>query len=393
MRVLFTAAATPAHFHIQVPVAQALRLAGHDVAFATGPNIVPRIAPLGFPAFPVGRPYAPEADRSAEPGDEVPAVRIWRVWERIYVGPAVAERLADVRAVCARWRPDVIVRENAEFAGCVAAEALGLPHAVVQNGNLAMLGALPRELLRARLDALRAAAELPPDPDLAMPVRYLLLLPVPRSFHDPALPLPPTAHFVRPLAFDRTGDEGLPGWLDALPPRPTVFMTLGTVFTYRVDLFAAVIAALGDEPLNLIVTVGRDQDPAQFGPQPANVRVERYIPESLLLPHCALMVNVAGLNSVRTACEHGVPLVLLPLMAEQAFNGERCAALGMARVLDAATVTPPAGRAAVREVLEDRRYRENAARVRDEVVAMPGPEHVVALLERLASERQPLPAA
>jgi MGT family glycosyltransferase len=167
-------------------------------------------------------------------------------------------------------------------------------------------------------------------------------------------------------------------------------MTLGTVYNRRADLFAAVIAALREEAVNLIVTVGRDQDPAQFGPQPGNVHIERYIPQSLLLPRCDLMINMGGMNSVRSACEHGVPQVLFPLSAEQAFNAARCAALGMARVLDAGTLTSEAVREAVGAVLRDPAYRENAARVRDEVATMPGPEHAVQLLERLAKEKQPL---
>ena len=386
MRILFTAAATPSHYHSQVPLAYALLEAGHAVAFATGPNVVPQLAHIGLDAFPVGAPYAPL--HGVRPAD--PRQALWWGWERTYVGPPAAARLADLLPLCARWRPDLIVRENTEFAGCIAAEARGIPHAIIQNGNFAVLGSLPREQLRERLDALRAGAGLPPDPALAMPFRYLLLLPVPRAFHDPALPLPPTAHFLRPLAFDRTGDEGLPGWVDALPPRPTVYMTLGTVFNGRVDLFAVAIAALRDEPVNLIVTVGRDQDPAQFGPQPDNVRIERYIPQSLLLPRCAALINVAGLNSVRSAFEHGLPLVLLPLMGEQAFNAERCEALGLARVFDARTVTPEAVRTAVRVVLADPSYRANAERVRDTIATMPGPEHVVALLERLAVQRRPL---
>lgn len=59
MRILFTVAAVPSHFHIQVPIAHALRDAGHAVAFATGPNVLPRIMHLGFPSFPVGPPHAP----------------------------------------------------------------------------------------------------------------------------------------------------------------------------------------------------------------------------------------------------------------------------------------------------------------------------------------------
>ena len=385
MRVLLTAAAHPAHFHIQVPIARALRDAGHTVAFASGPNVVPRVEQLDFLAFAVGPAYARLAGRPVDPRES-----LWFAWEQYFVGPAAAARLADLRPLAETWRPDVIVRENTEFAGCVVAEALGLPHAVVQNGNLAVLDDLPREPLVRRLDALRAAQGLPPDPDLAMPYRYLLLLPIPRSFHDPQLPLPPTAHFLRPLTDDRTGPEGLPDWLNTLPPRPTVYLTLGTVFNARVDLFAVVIAALRDEPVNLIVTVGRDQDPGQFDPLPGNVHVERYIPQSLLLPHCDVMINVAGANSVRSAFEHGVPLVLLPLGPEHAFNAARCQALGMARVLDAKEITPEQVRQAVRQVLGDRAYRENAQRVRDEVARLPGADEAVALLERLAVEKVPL---
>jgi MGT family glycosyltransferase len=389
MRVLFTASATPSHFHIQVPLAHALREAGHAVAFATGPNVLPRIEYLGFPAFPVGSAWAL---RRGEPPSDL-RLALWWGWEQTYVGPPAAARLADLLPLVASWQPDVIVRENTEFAGCIAAESLGIPHAIVQNGNFAVLGSFPRQPLMRRLDALRAAADLPPDPDLAMPFRYLLLLPVPRAFHDPALPLPPTAHFLRPLAFDRTGHESLPAWVDDLPPRPTVYLTLGTVHNRRVDLFAAVIAALRDEPLTLIVTVGRDQDPDQFGPQPENVHVERYIPQSLLLPRCDAMMNIAGMNSARSAFEHGVPMVLLPIRWEQMFNAARCEALGLARVLDAGALTPAAVRAAVWEVLTDQTYRARAARVRDDVAAMPGPEYAVALLERLAAERRPLLAA
>jgi UDP:flavonoid glycosyltransferase YjiC (YdhE family) len=35
-------------------------------------------------------------------------------------------------------------------------------------------------------------------------------------------------------------------------------------------------------------------------------------------------------------------------------------------------------------------YRRAAERIRDEFAALPGPAHVVMLLERLATERQPL---
>ena len=386
MRVLFTAAAVPSHFHVQIPLARALREAGHAVAFASGPQVVPRIERAGFQAFAAGPGHAlPSTPPPADPSQRT----LW-TWEEVFAGPPAAERLADLRAIVDRWGPDVLVRENAELAGCVAAEAAGIPHAVVQNGNIAMMGILRRGPMRERLDTLRSSRGLPPDPDLAMLYRYLLLLPVPRSVHEPSVPLPPTAHFLRPLTYDQDGDESAPAWLDDPSPRPLVYATFGTVFNSRVDLFTPTIAALRDEPVNLVVTVGRDQDPDRFGPQPENVRIERYIPNSLLLPRCTLLINIAGMNSVRSAFEHGMPMVLLPLVAEHAFNAQRCAALRVARVLDPRTMTPEVLREAVREVLGDPSYRANAVRMHDELAAMPGPEYAVTLLERLAVEKGPV---
>ncbi len=84
----------------------------------------------------------------------------------------------------------MIGRESAELAGYVTAEALGLPLAVAQNDNLAVALRPLRRRMREQLDALCAAQGAPPAPDLALPYRYLLLLPVPHSSHDPSLPLP-----------------------------------------------------------------------------------------------------------------------------------------------------------------------------------------------------------
>jgi UDP:flavonoid glycosyltransferase YjiC (YdhE family) len=68
-----------------------------------------------------------------------------------------------------------------------------------------------------------------------------------------------------------------------------------------------------------------------------------------------------------------------------AFPGGTGHFLPMASIARAAEV---AGHA----VLADQTYRRHAERMRDEIAALPGPEHAVTLLERLAAERRPLPS-
>jgi UDP:flavonoid glycosyltransferase YjiC (YdhE family) len=78
-------------------------------------------------------------------------------------------------------------------------------------------------------------------------------------------------------------------------------------------------------------------------------------------------------------------MVALPLGGDQAANARRCAVLGVARVLPPDQRTPDAIRTAVREVLDDPRYRANAQALRAQFQALPGPERAVQLLEQLAT--------
>jgi UDP:flavonoid glycosyltransferase YjiC (YdhE family) len=308
-----------------------------------------------------------------------------------FAGFRARRKASDLLPHCARWQPDLIVREEMDFGSAVVAEQLGLPHAVVL---LIAAGSLVRhELVSEPLNHLRVGHGLAPDPDLAMLSRYLVVSPFPPRYRDPAFPLPPTACSLRPLLFDRSGDEDLPSWVVRLPDTPTVYFSLGTAFnTTQRDVFAPVIAGLRDLPITVIVTVGRDLNPADIGPQPANVHVERYIPLSLLAPHCDLVVTSGGSGTVMAALAAGVPLVVIPLGADQPLNAEPCAALGVAQAIDAAALTSAAVRQAASTVLGDPIFRRNARRLQAEIAALPGPDHAVDLLERLAQERQPLVA-
>jgi UDP:flavonoid glycosyltransferase YjiC (YdhE family) len=87
------------------------------------------------------------------------------------------------------------------------------------------------------------------------------------------------------------------------------------------------------------------------------------------------------------ALVHGLPLVLVPIAADQPQNARRCDALGLATVLDVDRLDPTVARAAVLNVLADSSYRQHAETVRAEIEALPGPEQAVTYLERLAAHQ------
>jgi len=397
MRVLFTTTPYPTHFQPLVPLARAAEHAGHEVAFATPSSLCAMVTAAGFRAFPAG--YDDPAVGGADPPipelRDAPAGLAIRPWNHAYRwrGMPVERMARDLLPIMREWQPGVVVREPMEFGGPLVAEHLGLPHAVA--GALWFLtddfeASIGR--VGSRLPALRRAYGLPPEADATMAYRYLTLAAMPRDWPAADEPVPPTAHFFRPDAY-AVADETLPAWVGVLPAQPTVHATLGTVFNQTPGLYAAIIAALRDEPVNLVVAVGRDQDPAAFGPQPPNVRIERFIPHTALLPCCDLVVTHGGYGTLMATLRQGLPVVVLPIMGDQPRNAQRCADLGAGRVVGPEDRTPEAIRTAVRAVLTTPAYRQNAGRLRDELAALPGPEYAVSLLERLAAERQPIVAA
>jgi UDP:flavonoid glycosyltransferase YjiC (YdhE family) len=389
LRVLFTVRSGLGHLHPLIPIARAAQAAGHEVIFAASLSVASVVERAGFRCQPAGLVIDDQhvEDLVPEMRGSVGKERAAFYWRHIFAEHAPAVMIPALLEFTSVWHPDLIVRDDTEFSGCIVAERLDVPHAAVQT-----VAFRPHlyDLIREPLSQRRVEAGLPPDPDLAMPFRYLFLSPFPAGYLNPAVTLPSTTLRLRPVPFDRSGEEGLPEWCDRLPDRPTVYLTLGTVFNYRTDIVRTFLEGLRDEPVNLIVTVGRNQDPGQFGRQPEHVHIERYIPQTLLFGRCNLVITHGGSGTVMAALTHGVPMVIVPIAADQPDNAERCAGLGVAQVIPLAALSPERAVGAVREVLSQAHYRQAAERLRAEIAELPGPEYGVELLERLAVDKRPL---
>ena len=120
-------------------------------------------------------------------------------------------------------------------------------------------------------------------------------------------------------------------WRDGDPVRARrVFcVTLGTVFPLESgDLYPRLLAAVRALPIDAVVTVGREVDPARFGPQPSGIAVERHVPLAAVLPSCDAVVSHGGSGTVLATLAHGLPTVMLSLGASQPLHATRCAAAG-----------------------------------------------------------------
>jgi UDP:flavonoid glycosyltransferase YjiC (YdhE family) len=395
MRALFTCQTDLGNFLPLTPVAQALIAAGHDVAFAAPEFLRPTVERAGIRWLRAGierddsELTALEAHRRELHGRAFVQFSI----EQIFAGILPRRLVPDLLALSETWRPDVFVHDSREFGSMIAAELLGVPHAKVE---VHAAGEQPYKMptLAGALRQLRQTFGLADRPALEWMEQYLVLAPFPAVLMTEGIPLPPTAHFFRALPADAP-DQALPTWIDDRGSRPLVYVSLGTLFSNQrgLDIFPKLLEGLHHVDVDVVTTVGTVLDPAVFGLQPEHIHVERFLPLQALLPHCSFVLFHGGSGTLSHAIAHGLPMVIVPLGADQPDNAARCAELGVSRTLDQDQLTPEHIREVTLDMLRTPGYRQAATRLQDEFERLPRVDLAVELLERLARERSPILAA
>lgn len=130
MRILLTACPAYGHILPLLPLARAAQQQGHEVLFATGPDMVEQLHVRGVAAEVAGPTFAGmQAIRAAAfphfeslPGEQrLPVSGIG------LFGLPARPRAADLEAIARHWRPDLVVHEVLELGGAILARRLGVP--------------------------------------------------------------------------------------------------------------------------------------------------------------------------------------------------------------------------------------------------------------------------
>lgn len=371
----------PGHGHLNplLPAAGAFRRAGWQVLVNTGPDLVDVAERHGLPAAASGLGHGEtEAALRARRPDIVglpQRERLTAVLPAMFVDVAARSRIGETIELVDRWRPDLVLHDVTEFAAPLAAMRAGVPH--VAHG-VGLVGPTPSLLaaLRPAVDRLAVEHGIDDGLDRWLATTYVDLCPP--SLHGPGGPSFERVLPVRPQAAAAAPGDRLPAVVDALPFARTVHLTLGTVVNNVPGLLETLLAGVTAQPANVVVTVGPDRDPAGLGPLPPSVLAERYLPHSLLLDRCSAVVCHAGAGTLLATLAHGLPVVLVPVAAEQALNAQLAAAAGVAVVVPPETATPETVGAALGRVLDDPEFTARAVAIAAEISTMPGAETVVA---------------
>ena len=192
------------------------------------------------------------------------------------------------------------------------------------------------------------------------------------GFEYPRSDLAPTVSFVGPIVSPAAArDFERPAWWGELEQsRPVVHVTQGTLDNADLGrlLLVTTRALARDDVLVVATTGGPDPEPLRRG-LPANVRLERFVPHDLLLPHVDVMVTNGGYGGVQQALAHGVPLVVAGDSEDKPEVAARVQWSGAGINLHTGRPSPAMVARAVRRVLARDSYRQRARELQAEIAA------------------------
>lgn len=174
------------------------------------------------------------------------------------------------------------------------------------------------------------------------------------------------------------GGAVAPAWLGEPVTRPRVCVTLGTVVPHLsgTSNLTVVIEALGSLDVDVVLAAGK-ADLSALGTLPANVRTAGFLPLSMVLPSCSLIVHHGGSGTTAAPLHYGVPQLVLPSFADNFMSADRVADRGVGLRCDAATTDVATMRTQIERLLTEPAFAKAAAEVSAEMAAQPSPSAII----------------
>lgn len=366
-RLLFVALAGHGHITPTLPLVVELVRRGHHVDYACGPEFGDAVTTAGaqwvpLPGLP---PFVPPPDVGP------PTVAQW--FRHFFA--AMAATFPILREHGRTHRPDAIVYDATNWPARLVARELAAP-AVRTVPNLAENESYAgvEQALTAGLDddpgmlayaddvaAFATAHRVELDVAATLDVTESLnLVFVPRAFQPEGDSFDARFRFLGPVLGSRTGERS---WEPPAAPDPVLYVSLGSIFTDHPGFYRMCLDAFGDSHWRVAMVVGAT-DPAELGPLPENVDARPWFPQLTVLGRASGFITHAGMGSTMEALHHGVPMLALPQMPEQAVNADRVVELGLGRRLDPDSLSAETLRQEVDEITSDPTVRSGLDRMR-----------------------------
>ncbi len=362
------------HVHPTLAVAAELVQRGHRVSYASIERRRPVIEATGARLV----PYETTRPKETDPSMVAPERSVYLAQSMLTFIEEAEFTLPQLEAAFEHDAPDVVVFDRLSFAGRIFALKHKLPS--VQLWPM-MVSAEYWSLFRdyapydethpifqtyvEKLEALlgRNGLDVAIDEFLFAPADAGNISFYPRSFQFRGDEHDDRYTFVGPCPRP-AGAVSI--WTPPLDDRPVLLISLGSVYNALPDFYACCVAAFGDSPWHVVLTIGERTDPATLVGLPSNIEVHQVVPQLEVLRHASVFLSHGGLGGIMEALTEQVPLVILPQTVEQESNALRLEQLGLARWLPA-DFSPELLRATVDEVAKSPQIEAGLAAMRRDI--------------------------
>ncbi|WP_433830468.1 macrolide family glycosyltransferase [Actinoplanes sp. CA-015351] len=214
---------------------------------------------------------------------------------------------------------------------------------------------------------------------------------IPRALQPHADRVDPTVvDFVGPIFGDRS-HQGT--WTRPPSAENVLLVSLGSAFTDHADFYRRCLTAFGDLPgWHTVLQIGKHVDPATLGGIPDSVEVHPWVPQLAILDQADAFLTHAGMGGSSEGLWAGTPMIAAPQAADQFANAAQLAELGVATVIDSATVTAAELRKTLLDLLAGSAPAQSAtikARVRAEGGADRAADLILAALDGFTARAAP----
>lgn len=372
------------HYNPLAVVARAAKLAGHQVIFATGTNMAPRVKEEGFEWTLLQLSQGANSGivdqdaaitRFLSATREGPMATILcqaldrekdLLWEPLQVARNIAQ-------LCEQIRPDEILVDHISFGSTLGVYATGRSFTTLVPGHPSQLPVgterygIPSvwpgcmqpdaEVLTAqehitdrvtntftqRWNAALAviAPSMKPVADAFRVHGKQVLYNSSKQYHATARcgHLPARHQFIGPLIRHEALTQPYRQWLDQVDARPLVYVALGTFLSHRTDVLRLLSTALQRAGARVAMAIGASPI-AEFEPLPKGWLLEPSLPQVGLLGACDLIIHHGGNNSVQEALALGVRQIILPFSTDQFANAADLERTGQATVISPNHISP-----------------------------------------------------
>ena len=211
----------------------------------------------------------------------------------------------------------------------------------------------------------------------------------PAEFEFPREELAPWFHFTGSY---HTSANRIPVSFpyEKLTGKPLIYASMGTLQNRLIWVFQTIASACEDLDVQLVISLGGSAKPESLPELAGNPLVVEYAPQLEVLEKATLMITHAGMNTTMECVKKGVPMVAIPVANDQPGVAARIAWTGAGELVTLKKLNVPSLKNAIRRVLTEESYKQNALRLQAATLAAGGVSRGADIIEQAVSTGKPV---